>query len=179
MGLGIALKSASSTSVQLAVLPLVWPGRTSQACASDTSAMYPSDDTPLSRCPAIPCPSTIPPPSAKGQSDRAESLAVSSMLLCASLQEAIPTTERSSMTTISNSPGIKVDRGPAYDVRARAIILACADAATQNQVVGELRPQLVYLLTLLGKIWFFPVLELSAPCRYTRRRRRKGRMFCP
>ena len=53
------------------------------------------------------------------------------------------------MTTISNSPGIKVDRGPAYDVRARAIILACADAATQNQVVGELRPQLVYLLTLL------------------------------
>ena len=131
MGLGIALKSASSTSVQLAVLPLVWPGRTSQACASDTSAMYPSDDTPLSRCPAIPCPSTIPPPSAKGQSDRAESLAVSSMLLCASLQEAIPTTERSSMTTISNSPGIKVDRGPAYDVRARAIILACADAATQ------------------------------------------------
>ena len=131
MGLGIALKSASSTSVQLAVLPLVWPGRTSQACASDTSAMYPSDDTPLSRCPAIPCPSTIPPPSAKGQSDRAESLAVSSMLLCASLQEAIPTTERSSMTTISNSPGIKVDRGPAYDMRARAIILACADAATQ------------------------------------------------
>jgi hypothetical protein len=71
------------------------------------------------------------------------------------------------MTTISNSPGIKVDRGPAYDVRARAIILACADAATQNQVVGELRPQLVYLLTLLvgginlirgsNSIHFFPV----------------------
>ena len=57
--------------------------------------------------------------------------------------------------------------------------LSSGKGKEENQVVGELRPKLVNLLTLLGKIWFFPVLELSAPCRYTRRRRRKGRMFCP
>ena len=77
---GHALRSVSFNKVQLAVFPLVAPGFTSQAFVSDTSAMYDKSLGVSSsihfpvylkdprRSPSIPCPSTIPPPSAKGHS---------------------------------------------------------------------------------------------------------------
>ena len=92
------------------------------------------------------------------------------MLLCASLQEAIPTTERSSMTTISNSPGIKVDRGPAYDVRARAIILACADAATQLEERGKKRTKWSENCPGLDGIRETPLSSSDVNCDHNRRK---------